>query len=250
MASYNMQNLLKDLGTYGYFIGKLRPNDLEAFQSVIEEQFQEKILEHTSEHVCENLRTENYHKTKIANNEDTHKSIWAKHARILSEKRCAKLCQSDVINSLTSLFHWSQITNEANQRHGEMYFRLCRPRPFVDVGPLHADHWFWDLGNDQMPNVNFECKRLKFWVCINTSENKTGFRYVPKSHLQEYSFSSEIRDGARKPVFNENDHNLEIHSLNGGPGTFIIFDDKLLHGGEILESGTRVSLEFTLAVPH
>ena len=73
---------------------------------------------------------------------------------------------------------------------------------------------------------------------------------MPKSHLQEYSFSSEIRDGARKPVFNENDHNLEIHSLNGGPGTFIIFDDKLLHGGEILESGTRVSLEFTLAVPH
>ena len=43
-------------------------------------------------------------------------------------------------------------------------------------------------------------------------------------------------------------YDLEISSLGGNAGRFIVFNDRLLHGGEVLENGTRVSLEFTLVI--
>ena len=67
---------------------------------------------------------------------------------------------------LNSQFKWFEITDEENIGFSEIYFRLCRPKPFKDVGPLHADAWFWELGHGEMPKVSFETQRVKFWFNV------------------------------------------------------------------------------------
>ncbi len=143
---------------------------------------------------------------------------------------------------------WCEITDEENVGRGEIYFRLCRPLPFLDIGPLHADAWFWELGHGSMPVVDFETQRVKLWFCLESEEEKTGFKYVPGSHKNIYDYGGELRGGFIKPTFDEANYDLDIRSLTGGAGKFIIFNDRLLHGGEALYSGTRVSVELTLVI--
>ena len=97
-----------------------------------------------------------------------------------------------------------------------------------------------------MPSTGFNTKRTKFWFCLHADGDKTGFRYANASHKKSFNYDGEQRDGFVKPTFDESKYDLDIRSLRGGSGTFIVFNDRLLHGGEVLTTDTRVSLEFTL----
>ena len=82
---------------------------------------------------------------------------------------------------------------------------------------------------------------------FNTRKN--GLQFYPGSQLNDFQYKSEQKHGYVKPIF---DHSKIINNLkkqNCIPGTVIIFNDKLLHGGVINEgSETRVSVEFTMFI--
>lgn len=246
---YDLKKFVNDVnGDLGFSVGNLYEEDLAVFKQLVVEQYKQVFLNFEN-NPAEVFKINEYHKSKIAQS-DIHKKLWPKSNRILSKKRLSHLLNSRFFTDLNSQFDWYEITDEDNVGFSEVYFRLCRPKPFKDVGPLHADAWFWELGHGEMPQVNFDTQRIKFWFCLETDNTKTGLRYVPGSHKKQYDYGGEQRDGFIKPTFDETQHNLAISSLNGKPGKFIVFNDRLLHGGEILEKGTRVSLEFTLAIKN
>ena len=98
-----------------------------------------------------------------------------------------------------------------------------------------------------MPMTSFKTKRVKFWFSILNNGSETGFRFVKGSHKETFEYEAEIRDGYKKPVFHEERYELNIENLCGNPGTFIVFNDRLLHGGYVTGFGTRVSCELTLS---
>ena len=125
-----------------------------------------------------------------------------------------------------------------------MYWRLVRPNK-GDIGPLHADKWFWDLGHGKIPQ---DKGRIKLWMSL-FCEGSNGLRVVPKSHLTDYPYQTVEKFGMKKPEFNEDQWDLDIVKLNCNPGTVVVFNDNLLHGGCLnLGSKSRVSMEFTMLV--
>jgi hypothetical protein len=244
---YDFNKFVNEVNDWsGLSTDELSPEDLELFQSLVLEQYKEVVSKY-DDNLCDILKINEYHESKIAKSE-LHKQIWPKKTRILSKARLQRLMGSQFFSELKAHFEWYNITDEENVGFPEVYFRLCRPEPFIDVGPLHADAWFWELGHGEMPKANFDIQRIKFWFCLETEEAKTGFRFVENSHKRDYNYAGIERDGFVKPTFDETKHDLLIKSFTGKPGSLIVFNDRLLHGGEILKSGTRVSLEFTLAI--
>ena len=244
---YDFNKFVNEVNAWsGYSNGNLSAEDLEVFRSLVFEQYAE-IVSGYDDSLGANFKINEYHKSKIANSE-LHKKVWPKNNRILSEARFQRLMDCEFFSEMKLQFDWHEITDEENVGHPEVYFRLCRPDPFTDVGPLHADSWFWELGHGEMPKVDFDTQRIKFWFCLETEEAKTGFRFVENSHEKSYNYTGLQRDGFVKPTFDEATHDLSIESLIGKPGSFFVFNDRLLHGGEVLKSGTRVSCEFTLVI--
>lgn len=246
--NYDFNKFVGDVnGNLGFSISDLSPSDLEVFRSVVRQQFKETMVVHLGKKEGE-CSIQDYHNSSVGSSE-FHKQMWPKKARILSQERLDTLLQTEFFSELKTCFDWWEITNEEGSGFYEVYFRLCRPAPYNDVGPVHADAWFWELGHGKMPKTNFETQRIKFWFSLETSEPSTGFKYAPKSHTEAFEYDGEHRDGLIKPIFEEMRYDISMKSLNGGPGRFIVFNDRLLHGGEVLNSGTRVSLEFTLLTP-
>jgi hypothetical protein len=51
-----------------------------------------------------------------------------------------------------------------------------------------------------------------------------------------------------KPQIDEDENSLDAIIFDSKPGDAIVFHDRLLHGGAVGGSSTRVSLEFTMFV--
>jgi len=91
-------------------------------------------------------------------------------------------------------------------------------------------------------------KRIKVWIAIYCERGKGGFRFVRGSHLKEWPYRGEVRDGIMKPEFDVPATALDLEIFESDPGSGIIFHDKLLHGGIVGGCKTRVSIEFTMFV--
>lgn len=131
----------------------------------------------------------------------------------------------------------------------EIYWRLVRPNEKNDIGPLHADSWFWELGHGVTPD---KVVRVKIWIGIYVDLGFNGFVYIPDSHLKDWPYHAEMKNGFYKPVIDVAEDNLDRLLFESNPGDTMIFHDKLLkllHGGAIGRGNcTRVSLEFTMFV--
>jgi hypothetical protein len=237
------------LGSQGFSIDCLEYDDLKIFKNVVRAQYLDILKEFKADPNELRLPMEEYHKTHLSKTED-HDKAWAKKNRNLSKTAVSQLLSTHFFKSLFDQISWCELVDSGGMGYPEITFRVCRPKPALDVGPLHCDSWFWVPENNlKMPEASFEIERIKFWFSLHNSKNSTGFRYVKKSHLKDYNYTTEERHGYTKPVFNENLVDLEIQSLSGGSGTFIAFNDNLLHGGYVTDIDTRVSIEFTLVVP-
>ena len=76
-------------------------------------------------------------------------------------------------------------------------------------------------------------------------------RLIPDSHLQDWSYHEDRRDGILKPKIQVSETELCPQIFPTQPGDALVFHDKLLHGGALSRGNlTRVSLEFTLFVPN
>lgn len=232
-----------DLGD-GYILGTLSTEDLDILRNVIEKQYRDRLLAvyPAQKELIEAVPLESYHSLTFMD----HKILWPKDERTLSESDICIFKETNFFKGLENIFGDTTITNEDKTRSQEIYWRLVRPQNADDVGPLHADSWFWNLHNGGI-DKNF--RRLKIWISIFNQPKQNGFRLIPNSQKIAYKYQGEIRDGKMKPVNDpmlENDRSIVLVPTKNGD--FILFHDDLIHGGFVGGDKTRISIEFTILV--
>lgn len=232
-------------GDPGYMIGlRFQPDELAMVRGLIKAQWLERIAAASPQAVgtFEPMEMDRYH--EVCHLVD-HKGLWPKSNRILSREAVGAIRGTSLIRALEEEFGHFTISDEEEVGHEEMYWRLVRPDSPSDVGPLHADKWFWDLGHGKTPAGH---QRVKVWISIYSDTGKNGFKYVEGSHKRDWRYHGVHRDGIVKPQIDEDESSLNAVIFNSRPGDAIVFHDRLLHGGAPGGSSTRVSLEFTMFV--
>ena len=171
-----------------------------------------------------------------------HADLWNKKNRILAYNDYKKILNSCLLQDLRDELGAIYITNEEKSGHGEIYWRLVRP-PLTaeqDVGPVHADAWFWELGHGEMPTGY---TRIKFWFAIYCERGQAGLGYIKDSHNHIYSYTSQEKGGILKPVFDAKKNGPIVTPCPTSPGDFVVFNDRLLHGGMLGGTKTRKSFQ-------
>ena len=232
----------------GYHTGlNFLPHELAKIRSLINNSWVNHIENMTSQCTArqfEKIGIDRYH--ELCHLLD-HGSMWPKVSRILDPNAVAEIRNMSLIRKLEQEFGCFNISDEDNVGHEEIYWRLVRPNSPADVGPFHADAWFWELGHGVTPP---ECKRVKVWIAIYCDPGKDGFKFVPGSHKHDWPYHGELRNGITKPQIDISEDQLDVVIFDSQPGEVIIFNDRLLHTGALSRSETRVSLEFTMFVKN
>jgi hypothetical protein len=230
-------NIYEGPGFYSH--SKLQFSEIEfaKIKELIKEQYLGRISEispHLSQ-IFESLPLDLYH---TQSSKIDHKLMWPKERRILDTESASKIQEFSVFNDLSKIFNEVVIYNQ------EFNWRITRPQTPEDNGPVHADSWYWDLGNGYHES---KYKRIKAWCPVYNEPGLSGLLLAPDSHLAKYEFTSEVRDGLLKPVPVDT-KNLNLIPFGGPPGSIIFFNDNTLHAGFSRGTRTRVSIEFTLLV--
>lgn len=134
------------------------------------------------------------------------------------------------------------ISDEENLGYPNIYWRLVRPGSASDVGPVHADYWFWDLGHGSIPPGY---RRVKTWIPLRQDPKHVGLSIGPGTHRMDFHYEKVLKDGKFKPVFERGpvDHLLIPAPVSIGQA--VVFHDRLLHGGEVSPAQLRLSMELT-----
>jgi hypothetical protein len=220
--------------------------ELAEFRGLITEHWLSRIAERYPARLAQEFRAagmENYH--RLADRID-HKALWPKRARLLPPEAVARIRAMNFMRALAEEFGTFGISNEEKVYPEEIYWRIVRPQMKSDVGPLHADAWFWALGHGNMPP---DTVRIKVWIPFYSELGMNGLKVLPGSHRQNWPYHGEMRDGSLKPQGDFDEQNVPMELLVIDPGTLVVFNDRLLHGGAVnAGSTTRVSAEFTMLV--
>src|SRR5207237_1422761 len=91
--------------------------------------------------------------------------------------------------------------------HDELNWRVVRPNQPTDVGPIHADKWFWDAGYGygSMP-AGYD--RVKIWIGVYTEPGVKGLTVKPDSHRSNH-WAGHLGGRGRR---------LELRTRNGDTG--------------------------------
>lgn len=229
-------------GEYGFSRFTISDPDLQLLRNLIFRQFNERIacLDPSLSGEFADISLDMYHEKAHLFD---HKKAWPKKARLLPMGSIKQIRALSFFSFLESELGVFQISDEENLGYENIYWRLVRPNFPSDVGPLHADQWFWELGHGTTPpNV----KRIKVWIAIYCEKGKGGFRFLRGSHLREWPYRGVMKDGIMKPEIEFSEKDLDLEVFQSAPGDGIVFNDKLLHGGLVGGTKTRVSVEFTM----
>jgi len=231
----------------GYFISNMTNNDLASIKSLVEDQYYTRLLTEQPEcsTIMSSIPMNQYHlKSELVE----HQKLWPKRARILGPNAVNKVKSLSFYKTLVDKLGVDSISGEENSGWEEVYWRIVRPGN-SDIGALHADKWFWDLGHGVLASNR---RRIKIWIALATTPEQSGLRVVPNSHLNtDINYHGEIdHTGIAKPKLDTPEKSLDIVNLVTKPGEFVVFHDELIHGGMVnLSDHTRVSIEATLLVP-
>lgn len=228
----------------GFLLDSLSESDYKLIFNLVSIQYTKNLLAFHPELELDlkSKKLSQYHQFNIQD----HKDIWTKERRTLEEEYIKGFKNTDLILNLKKIFGEIKITNEDSTRTEEIYWRLVRPSSPTDVGPLHADSWFWKL---HYGPIDPTLRRVKIWISLFNEKGKNGFRLIPNSQKMHISFRGEMRDGKMKPVADLNlESRNDIKDIETEPGQFIIFHDDLIHGGFAGGNETRISIEFTLLI--
>jgi Phytanoyl-CoA dioxygenase (PhyH) len=224
----------------GFCLDELAPTELECIRSLIAAQYLARIgqLQPSLVPLARERGIGRYHTLPI---EFDHGKSWPKSTRLLDAKHVADFSRMGFFRRIRDQFGPSAAIS-----HDELNWRLVRPNQPSDVGPVHADKWFWDAGYGygSMP-AGYD--RFKIWMAIHTEPGANGLCVKPDSHEREWRHHFEEKDGVRKPVFDENPDELGMELLPLAAGGMVMFHDELLHGGAVNRGTTcRVSIELTV----
>lgn len=224
---------------------RLSSEELEVLRQLVKCQWLEQLkkIYPTSDELMSQVEMSNYH---LYSDNFDHQNMWPKKNRILPIESVEKIRSLPFMKTLSDELGDFMISNEENVEREEIYWRLVRPKSPTDVGPLHTDAMFWNLGHGTTPS---DCKRIKVWIALFCEKGKSGFCYSPGSHLKDIGFTSIKKNGILKPIIEPLIlEKLEVVPFDTEPGGVIVFNDDLVHGGLVGGTKTRVSLEFTMFV--
>ncbi len=219
--------------------------ELDAVRNAVRDHWLAKIKQNSPEHLSKfsQIDINEYHQHSHL---VQHDQLWCKANRILPETAVDLIRSTSLVKNLEQHYGYFKISNEEGLLPEEIYWRLVRPNQPNDMGPLHADCWFWDLGHGTTPK---NCKRVKVWIALWCEPGLNGLRLVPHSQKKQWKYHGERRHGFIKPQFDEDEDKLDVELITSNPGDAIIFHDNLLHGGALNRGQfTRVSMEFTMFV--
>jgi len=223
----------------GYCVDyKLTPRELFDVRSMVTDQFLERMREFAPDlaEQAASIGIENYHKLPIPFD---HASTWTKFKRILSPACVADFRKMDFFRAIEEQYGPALVSDE------ELNWRLVRPGHPEDIGPVHADKWFWDIGYGTLPEGY---DRYKIWIPIFSEANRNGLSVKPYSHLTDkWKHHNDVKGGMVKPVLDENVDELNMQLLPLHAGEMVMFHDWLLHGGVVNQGEKcRVSVELTI----
>jgi len=224
----------------GFCLEALAPAELELVRGLIAAQYLDRLGQLQPELVtlARERGIARYHTLPIAFD---HGKSWPKATRLLDPQYVADFSRMGFFRRVRA-----QVGPSAVISHDELNWRLVRPNQPADVGPVHADKWFWDAGygyGSMPPGYD----RFKVWMAIHTEPGANGLCVKPHSHRREWKHHFEDKDGVRKPVFDEDTDAVGLELLPIAAGGMVMFHDELLHGG-VVNRGTscRVSIELTV----
>lgn len=233
----------------GFVLSKINQQDYRLIYQFVQEQYLHVLQKEAPAQVAQYYRAGigNYNKV-YSEQHFEHGKVWHKGSRSLGPAAVTSLSATDFFSHLRRLFGEFQISDEEQYGWPNVYWRLVRPGN-RDIGTMHADKWFWDLGHGHMPDGYF---RVKLWMALLTSAGQSGLRVVPDSQKKhDWRYHGEQRGNMQKPVIDEPEEELDILNLESQAGDIVLFHDELLHGGMPGKDDlTRLSLEFTLLVPE
>lgn len=244
----NKESLEKELENGpGYSNLQVSVEDLEGLRRLIHGSFKRNIESSDDSSLVGRLigcELEAYHE-QVTDSE--HKNLWDKSARMLDETEVEAFKKLDFFLRLSQCYGSIEITDEESAGRENIYWRIVRPYKPTDIGPVHADYMFWELGTASIPE---DKKRIKVWIPVYCEAGSSGLRLAPHSHKKEYQYYGEGRDGKMKPllVLSEERLNNELKVYHSPPGKGLVFHDRLLHGGFHKGNKTRISIELTLLV--
>jgi len=224
----------------GFCLEQFAPAELDFVRGLIEAQYLGRLgtLQPDILRTARERGIARYHTLPITFD---HAKAWPKTARLLDAKYIADFSRMGFFRRIRA-----QLGPSAVISHDELNWRLVRPNQPTDIGPLHADKWFWDAGYGygSMP-AGYD--RFKVWCAIHTEPGANGLCVKSGSHRQTWRHHVEEKDGVRKPVFDENPADIEMELLPLGAGGMVLFHDEMLHGGVVNRGTTcRVSIELTV----
>ncbi len=247
MTNKTSKILEKVDGDQGYYDElKLSSDDISKLKEIVHDHFSSQLVSKYPQASAKikNTKMNKYHSLLSEFPQIDHSFLGAKKRRILPDVLTKKFRGLDFFKSLEDVLGPIKITNEEGLYNEEVYWRLTRPG-HNDVGPMHADKWFWDLGHGK---TSAKYRRLKIWISIYNETGLNGLRYVHGSHLKDWPYHGEKRDGFVKPMIDITDEELNITKFLSSSGDAFIFNDKLLHGGFSGGNESRVSIECTMLI--
>ena len=144
-----------------------------------------------------------------------------------------------------------QIRDILKKGYPSFSFRIVRPFVPSDIGPLHADQWFIDIGATKGEKSNNKNQIIKFWVPINVDSESSNLIIIPNSHKNKEKYKYDIiktKNGI-KPLIRDEFDKKTIYMIKNKNGFPIIFNMNLIHGGAInKDKDCRLSLEFEFSL--
>lgn len=230
----------------------LSPAELQVLRGAIEAQYLGRIAA-VHPQLVERFAAaglENYH--TLAHLVD-HESLWPKEVRLLPEdavERVAALPVMERLRDELGSFAISDVVYGDTIVTGrrEVYWRIVRPGIATDVGPLHADAWFHAvLGGGDQGMFAPETETVKIWIPVACEPGRNGLMVVPDSHKRDWPHRYERKGGFLKPELEPGFAYPEGELVLTRPGTLLMFNERLLHGGAVNLGGTtRISAEITM----
>jgi hypothetical protein len=238
-------DIKEEIKENGYIVIDLMDlSELDQLSEIVFDEFSRALkVENILNPIKSKMDLINYHNFNLGIN---HGDFWPKSKRIIGKLNLIKVIKMPFMQNLKNILGDFKISNEEGIQNEEIYWRIVRPNNREDIGPIHADKWFWDaMDNSSISNENIRYERLKLWMPLYSEVGVSGLKVVKKSHLNEYDHSVKKVNGRVKfEAKSEDNYDLEVLEID--PGQAVIFHDNLLHGGSVGIRETRVSLEFTI----
>lgn len=225
----------------GYTLEGLSPAELGWVREIVTTQFLDRLSQLQPDLVdrARAAGLAHYHTLPIRFD---HGKSWPKETRLLDPRYVAAFSAMGFFHRIRQQFGPSAVIS-----HDELNWRLVRPNHPEDVGPVHADKWFWDAGYGygSMP-AGYD--RFKIWMALHTEPGVNGLTVKPGSHqVRTWKHHFEVKGGINKPVLDEDESALNMQLLPLQAGQMVLFHDELLHGGAVNRGTTcRVSIELTV----